>query len=128
VSRGTEKFFRVDFQKLKPDSIIDVQVGFMGGDVVNPTYRQVCEGDTNHVEVAQITYDTSKATYEDLVKFFFSMHDASTINRYVHRLDECTFGYYTTSTRTILTAIPSLLAALRTSVDKVMMQASSMPR
>ena len=53
----------------------------MGGNVVKPTYRQVCNGDTGHVEVVQLEYDATKTTYEDLVKFFFCMHDPTTLNR-----------------------------------------------
>ena len=75
---GTEKFFAKDFAKRFPDSIIATQVGFMNPDqnkFVSPTYEEVREGFTGHVEVVHILYDKTKATYCDLVKFFFTFHD-----------------------------------------------------
>lgn len=78
---GTEKFFRKDFQKLFPKSILDVKVGFMGGKVANPSYRAVCEGTTEHVEVAQIVFDPKMAEFKDLCRFFFTMHDPTTWQR-----------------------------------------------
>lgn len=78
---GTEKYFRSNFNSRFPGSIVDVKVGFMGGRVPSPTYRQVCEGTTSHVEVAQVTFNPSVAPYEELVKFFFSFHDPTTPDR-----------------------------------------------
>ena len=46
-----------------------------------PTYRQVCSGRTGHVEVLQILYDSEMIQYEDMVKFFFTFHDPTTLNR-----------------------------------------------
>lgn len=74
---GTENYMRKKFG----DAITDIQVGFMGGDVVNPTYRQVCGGDTGHVEVAKIIYDPKLVSFEDLIKFSFTIHDPTTFNR-----------------------------------------------
>lgn len=47
----------------------------------NPTYREVCSGSTGHVEVLQIKFDPAVVAYEDLLKFFFSFHDPTTLNR-----------------------------------------------
>ena len=47
----------------------------------NPTYKQVCTGQTGHAEVLQVEYDPEKTKYEDLCMFFFSMHDPTTLNR-----------------------------------------------
>src|SRR5215470_1543261 len=55
--------------------------GYMGGQVDNPTYRQVCGGDTGHVEVVRVTYDPAKIRYEDLLDVFFTAHDPTTLNR-----------------------------------------------
>ena len=55
--------------------------GYMGGQVENPTYRQVCNGDTGHVEVVQVTFDPSQIKYRDLLEVFFSVHDPTTLNR-----------------------------------------------
>jgi peptide-methionine (S)-S-oxide reductase len=55
--------------------------GYMGGDVPNPTYQQVCGGKTGHVEVAEVTFDPSVISFEDLLHVFFTLHDPTTLNR-----------------------------------------------
>lgn len=55
--------------------------GYAGGHVVNPTYRQVCNGNTGHAEVIQITFDPEVVTFRDLLGVFFTMHDPTTPNR-----------------------------------------------
>jgi len=55
--------------------------GYMGGHVEKPTYRQVCNGDTGHVEVVRVTFDPSEISFRDLLEVFFSMHDPTTLNR-----------------------------------------------
>ena len=47
----------------------------------NPTYRQVCSGNSGHVEVLHIRFDSKKVKYEQLVKFFFTFHDPTTLNK-----------------------------------------------
>ena len=54
--------------------------GYMGGHVDKPTYRQVCNGDTGHVEVVRVTFDPGEITFRDLLEVFFSMHDPTTLN------------------------------------------------
>jgi len=67
------------FQQLQ--GVESVASGFSGGAVENPTYKEVCTGLTGHAEVIQITYDTSKITFAELLKVFFTMHDPTTLNR-----------------------------------------------
>ena len=55
--------------------------GYTGGHVANPTYRQVCGGDTGHAEVVQVTFDPAELSYEDLLRVFFTIHDPTTLNR-----------------------------------------------
>lgn len=55
--------------------------GYAGGTVVNPTYRQVCNGTTGHAEVVQISFDPQQVTYHDLLDIFFTIHDPTTLNR-----------------------------------------------
>jgi peptide-methionine (S)-S-oxide reductase len=55
--------------------------GYMGGHVDKPTYRQVCNGDTGHVEVVRVIFDPSEIAFRDLLEVFFSMHDPTTLNR-----------------------------------------------
>ncbi len=58
-----------------------VSSGYTGGTVANPTYEQVCGGQTGHVEVIRIEYDPAEIKYEDLLTVFFGSHDATTVNR-----------------------------------------------
>ncbi len=55
--------------------------GYTGGDVVNPTYEQVCTGTTGHAEVIQIEYDPAEITYPELLEVFWKTHDPTTLNR-----------------------------------------------
>lgn len=77
---GTDKYFAKDFSKANPGGVLKTSVGFMGGKNKSPTYQQVCSGASGHVEVAQIEFDPSKASFEDMVKFFFTFHDPTTPN------------------------------------------------
>jgi peptide-methionine (S)-S-oxide reductase len=58
-----------------------VESGYMGGHVENPSYRQVCGGDTGHVEVVRVTFDPQELSYSDLLDVFFEIHDPTTLNR-----------------------------------------------
>src|SRR5262249_37554309 len=58
-----------------------VESGYMGGRIDNPTYRQVCGGDTGHVEVVRITFNPQEITFPDLLEVFFATHDPTTLNR-----------------------------------------------
>jgi len=61
--------------------IVSISPGYMGGHVKDPTYHQVCEGNTGHAEVVKIDYDSSKISFKDLISVFFSTHDPTTLNR-----------------------------------------------
>lgn len=67
------------FQDLK--GVESVASGYSGGQVKNPTYREVCNGTTGHAEVLQIKYDPAVIPFENLVKVFFTTHDPTTLNR-----------------------------------------------
>src|SRR5690606_10210844 len=58
-----------------------VESGYMGGEVENPSYEQVCDGSTGHAEVVRITFDPHVATYQDILHVFFVIHDPTTLNR-----------------------------------------------
>jgi peptide-methionine (S)-S-oxide reductase len=67
------------FDELK--GVVSVESGYSGGKVQNPTYAQVCDGDTGHAEVVQVTFDPQVLSYSDLLTVFFSIHDPTTLNR-----------------------------------------------
>ncbi|MGO9402908.1 MAG: peptide-methionine (S)-S-oxide reductase MsrA [Terriglobales bacterium] len=67
------------FQRLT--GVTRVESGYMGGRVDQATYRQVCNGDTGHVEVVRVTFDPSVISYRDLLDVFFAVHDPTTLNR-----------------------------------------------
>lgn len=58
-----------------------VEPGYAGGHVANPTYEQVCGGNTGHVEVIKIVFNPDEIAFEELLRVFFSTHDATTIDR-----------------------------------------------
>lgn len=63
------------------EGVKSVSVGYAGGSVPNPSYRQVTTGTTGHAEVAQIEFDPDEVSYADLLRVFFTIHDPTTLNR-----------------------------------------------
>ncbi len=61
--------------------VLSVESGYSNGHVTNPTYRQVCGGDTGHAEAVRIQFDPSVVSYRDLLNVFFVIHDPTTLNR-----------------------------------------------
>ena len=66
------------FKKVK--GVLSITPGYMGGDIPNPTYEEVCEGYTNHVEVVKVEYD-NKINISQILSIFFVVHDPTSINR-----------------------------------------------
>lgn len=67
------------FQRV--EGVISVKPGYAGGNVKNPTYKQICTGNTGHAEVAKIEFDPSKITYSQILNVFWQSHDPTTLNR-----------------------------------------------
>lgn len=78
---GAGCFWQVEDEFRRLDGVLDTAVGYMGGHVENPTYEQVCTGTTGHTEVAQITFDPSRISYEQLLEKYFEIHDPTQLNR-----------------------------------------------
>jgi peptide-methionine (S)-S-oxide reductase len=72
---GVESFFR------EVPGVVDAVSGYAGGNVANPSYKQVCSGNTGHAEVVQVTYDPAKVSYDRLLDVYFANHDPTTMNR-----------------------------------------------
>ena len=73
-------FWGVEYHFENLDGVSNVVSGFMGGDVKNPSYRDVVRGNSGHLEVVEITYDPKKVSYESLAKLFFEIHDPTQAN------------------------------------------------
>jgi peptide-methionine (S)-S-oxide reductase len=67
------------YQELK--GVLQVENGYAGGQVRNPSYEQVCDGNTGHAEVVRIEFDPSVVTYREILEIFFTIHDPTTPNR-----------------------------------------------
>ncbi|MBP7497447.1 MAG: bifunctional methionine sulfoxide reductase B/A protein [Bacteroidales bacterium] len=70
-------FWGVEYYFKKLKGVLDVSSGYTGGNLINPGYKDVCSGKTGHYEAVQITYNPEIINYEELVKYFFEIHDFS---------------------------------------------------
>jgi peptide-methionine (S)-S-oxide reductase len=64
--------------------VASVESGYMGGQAADPTYEQVCSGNTGHAEVVQVRFDPAEVSFRDLLEVFFVIHDPTTLNRQGH--------------------------------------------
>ena len=78
---GAGCFWCVEAVFQEVEGVISVKSGYAGGFVKNPTYKEVCTGKTGHAEVAQLIYDSSKVSFEELLEIFWKTHDPTTLNR-----------------------------------------------
>ncbi|MFA5083716.1 MAG: peptide-methionine (S)-S-oxide reductase MsrA, partial [Hydrogenophilaceae bacterium] len=74
-------FWCLEAAYLQLKGIESVVSGYMGGQIDNPTYDQVCSGRTGHAEVVRIAFDPAVIGYEGLLEVFFAIHDPTTLNR-----------------------------------------------
>ena len=78
---GAGCFWGVESSFRAVEGVVDVAVGYAGGNVAKPSYRQVCTGKTGHAEVVQVEYDPARVTFAQLVEVFWQIHDPTTLNR-----------------------------------------------
>ena len=69
----------IKFSKL--DGVFKTEVGYCGGDYQKTSYEEVCTGKTNHAEVIKIEFNSDKLSYEEILNFFFEIHDPTTLNK-----------------------------------------------
>ena len=81
VTFGSGCFWSVEKYFKSVKGVYMVQVGYMGGDTLNPTYNDICRGDTKHAEVLQISFNPEIVAYKDLLKIFWLNHNPTTLNR-----------------------------------------------
>ncbi len=78
---GAGCFWGVEVDFRNTPGVKDAAVGYMGGDVPNPTYEQVCSDRTGHAEVVQVEYDPAEVSYETLLRTFWDAHNPTQLNR-----------------------------------------------
>lgn len=78
---GAGCFWCVEAVFQRVQGVVAVEAGYTGGDVENPTYRQVVSGRTGHAEVARVTFDPEKISFEEILEVFWHTHNPTTLNR-----------------------------------------------
>ncbi|MGI8924502.1 MAG: peptide-methionine (S)-S-oxide reductase MsrA [Fimbriimonadales bacterium] len=78
---GAGCFWGVEDAFRQMPGVIEATSGYLGGTLENPTYEQVCTGQTGHAEVVQVSFDPSVMTYEQLLDAFWKLHDPTTLDR-----------------------------------------------
>lgn len=73
-------YWGTEYYMQKAEGVISTTVGYTGGHVENPTYREVCTGKTGHAETVEIIYDPSKTDFETLARLFFETHDPTQVD------------------------------------------------
>ena len=81
ITLGGGCFWCVEAVYEMVDGVIAVQSGYSNGQTINPSYAQVCEGDTGHAEVVRVEFDAARINLREVLEIFFSIHDPTTLNR-----------------------------------------------
>lgn len=81
ITLGAGCFWCVEAVFQRIEGVAFVESGYCNGEVINPSYEQVCTGTTGHAEVAKIYYDESKVALSEILEVFFKTHDPTTLNR-----------------------------------------------
>ena len=74
-------FWGIEEKFFSHHGVLDTEVGYIGGITTDPTYHDVCSGETGHAEAVRVKFDEDVVSYEELVNSFFKMHDPTTLNR-----------------------------------------------
>ncbi|MGH2776042.1 MAG: peptide-methionine (S)-S-oxide reductase MsrA [Actinomycetota bacterium] len=78
---GAGCFWGIEAAYRQIQGVKSTRVGYAGGHTTQPTYREVCAGNTNHAEVVEVTFDPARVSYEELLDVFWANHDPTQVNR-----------------------------------------------
>ena len=78
---GAGCFWGIEYSFNRVPGVLEAPVGYSGGSLENPTYQQVCSGQTGHAEVVQVEFDPNKVSFQELLEVFWNIHDPTTLNR-----------------------------------------------
>jgi len=78
---GAGCFWGVEDVFMQIKGVTETTVGYLGGSLENPTYQDVCDGNSGHAEVVQIEYNPQEVSYQELLNVFWKMHDPTSLNR-----------------------------------------------
>ena len=81
ITLGGGCFWCTEAVFVRVQGVVDVESGYCNGHLQNPSYEQVCDGNTGHVEVVQLRYDPKTISLRELLEIFFVIHDPTTLNR-----------------------------------------------
>lgn len=81
VSFGAGCFWQIEAAFREIEGVVDTAVGYEGGHVADPTYEQVCSGQTGHAEVTQVSYDPDRISFGELLKVYWKVHDPTQVDR-----------------------------------------------
>jgi len=74
-------FWGVEARYREVEGVLDAVSGYMGGHTQNPSYKDICKGDTGHAEAVQVVFDDEQVSYSELLDLFFDLHNPTTLNR-----------------------------------------------
>ena len=104
------------------EGVLSAVSGYMGGQVANPSYREVCAGSTGHAEVVQVTFDPAVTSFRDILDVFFAIHDPTTLNRQGNDIGtqyRSAIFYYTPEQKATAEAVIRELGAKKTWKDQI---------
>lgn len=78
---GAGCFWGIEYSFNKVPGVLEAPVGYAGGSLENPTYQQVCTGQSGHAEVVQVKFDPHEVSFQELLEVFWNIHDPTTLNR-----------------------------------------------
>lgn len=81
ITLGAGCFWCVEAVYQELQGVVRVESGYMGGSTKNPTYKEVCTGNTGHAEVVKVTYKPEEISLQQILEVFFQVHDPTTLNR-----------------------------------------------